>query len=165
MVFTLANLDTFVFAVDEEDGAKKYERETLSGLDGVKVHVEPLKPERGGYELDTTRVKTDVELKLRLAGIKVLSHEEWLQSKGNPCISLTIKVAEYPYPPGSWVFSANLQLVEFAFLLRKPSERTVITWQSGGYTGITTDISAAIRAEVKDQADKFINAYLAANPK
>ena len=50
-------------------------RETLRGLEGVEVLVENLSPEVERDGIDKTTIKTDVELKLRQTGIKVLTPE------------------------------------------------------------------------------------------
>jgi hypothetical protein len=62
------------FALDDE-----YSRESLRGLRGVHVIVEVLRPavKKGG--LTEAMIRTDTELKLRLAGIRVLTQDEALK--------------------------------------------------------------------------------------
>lgn len=52
-------------------------KESLKGLKGVNVLVDNLKPDIEKDGLKTSSIQTDVELKLRMAGIKVLTFEEW----------------------------------------------------------------------------------------
>ena len=58
------------------------DRDTLRGLSAVQVLVEKLDDDakRAGFDVNT--IQTDVELKLRLAGIKVLTAEERLNTPG-----------------------------------------------------------------------------------
>jgi hypothetical protein len=56
------------FASDDE-----YTRESLRGLHGVYVLVEDLRPEVEQAGLTVAMIRTDAELKLRLAGIRVLT--------------------------------------------------------------------------------------------
>lgn len=72
---------TAATAIDSKDG-----RETLRGLKGVYVLVEHLNPEAERDGLDKTTIQTDVELKLRQAGIQVLTGTEWLAEPGAPCL-------------------------------------------------------------------------------
>jgi|SoiMethySBSTD1v2_1073268.scaffolds.fasta_scaffold3308556_1 hypothetical protein len=51
-------------------------RNSLRGLLGVEVIVEDLKPEVERAELSRTQLQTDVELRLRQSGIRVLTEEE-----------------------------------------------------------------------------------------
>ena len=53
---------------------------SFKDLHGVGIVLEPLSPEVETAGLRTTDIQTDVELKLRLAGIPVLSKEEWTSS-------------------------------------------------------------------------------------
>ena len=68
VVFTLVTLDSFVLAQDVDQES----RAVLRGLQGCEVVVENLRPEieRGG--LTREQLQTDMELKFRMAGIKVL---------------------------------------------------------------------------------------------
>jgi len=68
-------------------------RNALRGLSGVYVMPEnPLEEEaiRGGLSQDA--IRTEVELKLRQAGIRVLSREEWEQAPGKPYLQVWPKV-------------------------------------------------------------------------
>ncbi len=74
--FVLASLIAFtlapaILAVDSEST-----RESLRGIPGVYVLIEHLNPDAESDGLTRTQLRTDVELKLRLAGIKVFTREE-----------------------------------------------------------------------------------------
>ena len=73
-------------------------RNTLRGLSGVYVMPEnPLEEDaiRGGLSQDN--IRTEVELKLRLAGIRVLSKEEWEQELGRPYLYVRLNVLKGGY--------------------------------------------------------------------
>ena len=61
------------------------------GDEGIHVVIEELSPEAVKSGLTKDKIRTDVELKLRMAGIKVLSREEVLDSVRNfPCLDVNI---------------------------------------------------------------------------
>ena len=65
-----------------------WQRETLRGLKGVQVLVEGLSPELRDANLDATMVQNDVELKLRQAGIKVVTKTESSTTPGMPALCI-----------------------------------------------------------------------------
>src|SRR5690349_8518843 len=64
----------------------EYSRKSLKGIDGVHVVVETLADAVKQDGLSAQDIQTDVELKLRLAGIKVLTQKENLAMPGYPCL-------------------------------------------------------------------------------
>jgi hypothetical protein len=62
-------------AISSQASARRFaaEAELLSGLDGLRLAVERIKPEIERDGLFGNILLTDMELRLRLAGIKVLS--------------------------------------------------------------------------------------------
>jgi hypothetical protein len=61
-----------------------FSRETLRGLGAVHVVIEHLQPNAERAGLTRSQVQTDVELRLRKAGIRVLKEQEKLASPGMP---------------------------------------------------------------------------------
>ena len=76
-LLTLIGLCPRAFAI----GDSEYSRPTLRGLNSVFVLVEEVDPEIERDGLTASQIKTDVELKLRLAGIKVFSRAEAVKQK------------------------------------------------------------------------------------
>ena len=68
--------------------------ESLLGLEGVGVAIEPIEPdaEKGG--LTMSQLWTDVQFKLLKAGIRVLTSEEWLNAPGKPYLYARVNVAK-----------------------------------------------------------------------
>lgn len=143
--------------------ADKFTRATLRGLKGVWIQIDKLEPEIEKDGLTRNQIQTDVELKLRIAGIKVLTREEWVADISNP--SLHVSPAIVKTKKGrAYVYYINIELNQRIFLERDPNIIAIgCTW-SGGVLGMTHSI-IEIRDNIKDNVDKFINAYLTVNPK
>jgi len=132
----------------------------LRGLEGVQVIVEEIPPEVKREGLTKSQLKTDVELALRMSGIKVLSAEERGQMLSQPILYLNVNVMKTQ--GSAYVFNVHLSARESGITLRG-GMTWAPTWE-WGYVGITPSL-ATIRDYVKDMVDRFINAYLTANPK
>lgn len=132
-------------------------RKTLRGLEGVYVLIS-LDEKIHQVELLESQSKTDVDKKLRTAGIKVL-----LDKPGVPWM----RVHLYSLTNNQdIVYMVHLDLIQDAHLIKnyKLTRLTrVITW-STGYLRRTYRIED-IRSDIKDLTDQFINAYLSVNPK
>jgi hypothetical protein len=139
------------------------ERNTLRGLKGIYVFVEPLKEElvRDGLTVDA--VRTDAELKLRLKGIRVLSEEEWYNEPGGPHLYIAINALKLK-PTNTYVFAIYVGLKQGVSLVRSSDiEVFGITWSTWG-VGITTKLQD-IRVRIEEHLDRFIDAYMSVNPK
>ena len=106
-------------------------------------------------------IQRDVELKLRLAGITIDEKEEkylLYVNVGGLCVS-----------SGTCGYSVKMYFTELVFVPRGDEYIEVVdaaTWMPRGYTGIVgSNKLPSVRDDVKDMVDKFINAFLTANPK
>ncbi len=139
-------------------------RNALRGLSGVYVMPEnPLEEDaiRGGLSQDN--IRAEVEQKLRLAGIRVLSKEEWEQEQGRPYLQVWPKVLKGGVL-GGYMYHITVEFKQYVSLVRSPSVQVFgATWSTEhmGYTPELRDI----RDRMKDRIDKFIDAYLSVNPK
>ena len=77
-------------------GDDEYTRKTLAGLTGLYVSVEHIPDEVQRDGLDTTQILTDVELKLRQAGITVLARQEWLSTAAAPYLYVNVQAIKNP---------------------------------------------------------------------
>ena len=68
----------------------EYNIESLRGLKGVLVILEKLTEDIEKDGLSRSSIQTDVELKLRLAGIKIFTVEEWHKEPGRPFLSVYV---------------------------------------------------------------------------
>lgn len=153
----------------QDDAAKaafaaELTRGSLRDINTVLVLVEDFSNGAKVLSLSKDSIQTDVELKLRLAGMHVATLEEWSEvpSKDVPgqtgldvSVILTddakaafIEVSLYQ----NVVLSRNGQVVLGATTWRKGILRTIPTAQ-------------VIRDIVKDIVDQFLNDWLAVNPK
>ncbi len=132
---------------------------TLKGIKTVYVLIEHLSG--GATELGLTddTVQTDVELKLRLAGLVVVTHEEGFKVPGSPHLYVNLNVTN-----GAEAASVHLELQQNATLERNGQLAFGVgTWSRGKLIAHPSD--RVIRDEIKDLTDQFLNDWLAANPK
>jgi hypothetical protein len=165
----VASLVNPVLAADKasiEELARLSGQVPFTGLIGVYVLITDMDPEAEKDGLAKSTIRTDVELRLRQAGIRVLNSSEWLATPGSPDLFLrlsTLKPKEGPL----YAFGIQLGLVQRVRLARDPNITVMaVTWEATGrYGTIATERLSELRAEVRDMVDEFINNYMAANPK
>lgn len=142
----------------------EHTRNARRGLSGVYVMPEnPLDEDaiRGGLSQDA--IRTDVELKLWQAGIRVLSREEWEQEPGKPYLQVWPRVLKGGVL-GRYIYHITVEFKQYVNLVRSPSVQVFgATWSTEhmGYTPELRDI----REKLKERIDKFMDAYLSVNPK
>lgn len=161
LAIVLLNLSSPLNAIDSEQT-----RSTLRGINGVHVYVASLDPEVRKGGLTDYQIQVDIELKLRTAGIKVLSEKEWLTEEGHPYlwVALAIKRLE---TSSFYVCYMTIEFRQDIFLTRNPGIAGIsTTWEKGALCwGPMASEGEYIRKILKEQADIFINAYLSVNPK
>jgi len=140
--------------------------DTLIGLDSIGVLIENLHPAALEAGLSPDQLQTDVELKLRLAGIKVLSKEEFRRLLLAPYLYVQVTAGKSSNF-SVYAVSVNVDFKQMVFLVRDPNVVTMgATWRSGEVIIAGKDvITEGIRGCVRDLVDEFINDFLAANPK
>ena len=141
-------------------------KHTLKGIKGVGVLVDVLEPDIEKDGLHRSSIQTDVELKLRMAGIKVLTEEETSKEPGAPYVRVSV-FTSIRADLELYVFTIHVALRQLVDLSRDPEIGCVVdTWSSGGSIGTVGSANvASLRDNVKDHVDGFINDYLAENPK
>lgn len=142
-------------------------RLTLTGVAAVEVVVEELSPSLQADGLSKDALKTDVELRLRAAGIRVATTSEALKMPGHPYLYVRVTAMSTTNPSGGcrgFAFAIELEFKQATFLERNRSIWTMApTWSVGGLAvGLTAD---DVRPYVRNCADQFSNAYFAVNPK
>ncbi len=161
----LALLSASVLSPLVAQGDNEGTRATLAGLTGVYVLVEHIPDEAQRDGLDTTQIRTDVELKLRQAGITVLTQQEWLSTAAAPYLYVNVQAIKNS--AGIYAFTVDVELRQRVTLIQNPSMRVLApTWSATGIIGtVGSQKIGSVREDVRDLTDQFINAYLAANPK
>ena len=159
-VLTLA-LQSPLFAING-----KSNRATLRGLSGVGVLVEQLAPEIEREGLIKNQLQIEVELKLKMAGIKVLTKEECLKTPGEPYLYVNVNVNIAKTESDIYPYSIDVLLMQKVSLLRDPKQTTyAVTWSTGGVGSIEKSILSQLRGSVEEMVDIFIKTYLSENPK
>ena len=141
------------------DGAA--DRESLRGLTGVYVLVEKL-PDRLQTLVTDDQIQTDVELRLRKTGIRVLSEEEWLQASGHPTLYVNVNAVSVE---GKYSYSVNADLTQDVMLVRNKATARGNTWSTDGVGQVAEgNLRSRVREVLGDTIDRFANAYLSVNP-
>jgi len=135
--------------------------ETLRGLPGVEVVVEPLPRDLEREGLLRSQVQTEVERRLRIAGLGVLTPEERRNTPGRAFLYVNVNATRGDR--GVYSYAILVSVTQRVALERDPSVRVLaITWLTGG-VGISR--VAQLRESVAAHVGEFITAYAAANPK
>jgi hypothetical protein len=141
------------------------ERETLKGLQGVGVVVKDPGVYASSAGLTISMLRSDVERRLRQAGIAVLSEAERDSTAGWPYLQVAVTVGPLPSRLSGHLYSVEVQFHQQVTLVRVPTVKTgAVTWNTSSF-GVADSPSETIRRSVRDSVDVFINAHLAANPK
>lgn len=159
MILFSMKLHSFAVAQDYEAPLK-----TLDGLKGVYVSIEPLDPDIKGAGLTENQLKMDVERKLRTAGVKVLTKQEWSKAPGRPAFWVRLGSARLGT---NHFFYIIVGLIQDVNLSRAPSFQTSApTWYISSGIGTTGgELGELCRRTVKEMTDIFINQYLSVNQK
>jgi len=145
--------------------------ESLKGLGGVEVLVEEVKAELEEYNLTAIQIQTNVEAKLREAEIKVLSKEEneKVQPLRRPYLYVKINSHKLPWKREVIAYSVEIALNQLVTLPAQPKSARKPFFAPTWYKNIVSAAFPKDFAEIKDGVnlltDKFIKAYLTANPK
>ncbi len=138
-------------------------QKALVGLKGLKVINPTIEPELERLGLSRDQIKTDVESRLGKAGVRILTREEWVKTPGRAGFSVEIICSNIP-ETGIFVYGINMNLFEEVTVARGFSAVGSI-WNLGTAGGVEKTKIGQVREVLGDLVDKFINDYLAANPK
>ena len=148
----------FAFTADKRD--------TLRGLREVSVLVEYLPDDVEREGLSREHLTRDIEVRLRQAGLRVLTISEIANSPGAPYLY----VAVYPITGPSVnlnAYAIGLTLKQLVQLSRNPTtEFFATTWEGPAPpSSLSAPRLLDIRARVSDAVRRFIIDYQAVNPK
>ncbi len=137
----------------------------LSGLKGVFVLVKELDPDANKIGLTKEIIQQDVELKLRMAGINVLTQRERYSEPGKPFLYINLNIIT---TSDSFAYNILVELMQKVRLVRMPDlVHTGTTWSKGstGHVSLNRMPEQVIRNRIKGLVDLFLNDYLSVNPK
>jgi hypothetical protein len=143
----------------------KSNRATLRGLKSLGVLIEHLPPEIEKEGLSRDQLRASVELKLRKAGMRVLTREESFGTAGEPHLYININVNVAKTESDIYPYSIDLLLIQRISLVRDPNITTYgVTWSTGGVGSIGKTIVRELGESVEGMVDVFLKAYLEENP-
>jgi hypothetical protein len=158
VLWSLIGLPALGRCADDGDFA----RATLRGLQGVYVLIEDLPPESERAGLTTQQLQTDVEERLRHAGIPVLTKDQAFRVQGAPYLYVYVHLL--PHPLGLMVYSILVEVNQRASLDRNGLSASVSTWSVQRLGTVGSRHLAAVRNDVRNQIDHFIHVYRSVNP-
>src|SRR5690349_10590938 len=141
-------------------------RDTLRGLSDISVLVEYLPDDVEREGLNREHLQRDIEVRLRQAGLHVLTLSDIAKSPGAPYLY----VAVYPIT-GSLVnlnaYGSGLTLKQLVQLSRNPTtEFFATTWEGPALSSLLSAPTVLdIRRNISDAVERFIVDYLAMNQK
>jgi len=133
----------------------------LKGIPGVYVLINGISDEAEKDGLSELMIRKDVELKLRIVGIKVYSKDEYDKS---PDAALNIQISKY-CSLNTYAYHIRADVYETVQLNRDPSIRIAApTWRSPITIGmINKENLSELRDSILDLVDFFVNEFLALN--
>jgi hypothetical protein len=144
--------------------AEVRDKESLRNVPGMGVHMD-ISDECKAYGLTDSQIRSDVELKLRTAGVKILSENEREDAPGRPWLYVRAHCVgdEDGYPIA---FRTDVSFHQDVHLERNRHLVVLPTWDSSATLGVTNSQNLLrIRDSMKRLVDQFLNDYLAVNPK
>lgn len=140
-------------------------RAPLRGISGVNVLVEDLPANVEALGLRRETIRTEVELRLRRNRVSVVSLSIESIEKETPTLMVTVDVLEHPRLD-LYAVHVTVELMQSASLDRDRRRSVwVSTWSDGLKMFRDSRALPDVRSNVGELVDRFINDYLAANPR
>jgi hypothetical protein len=147
-----------------ETAPEDAERESLRGLSGIEVHVEPLDSEIEQLGLTTGKIEQDIRQRLQKSGVKLLTERERLATP--PAAILIVRMDTLHDRIGRYFYSTDLLLAQ-RVKLETPGapEASAVTWKKLGVVSTVADDNVKhLEDQVLRKVDQFIKDYLGVNP-
>jgi len=145
--------------------AQGYDTATLKGSTAVCVQVDPGLDDLSQYDLTEEEFQTAIELRLRIAGIRVLPYSTDLYK--DPTIGfLVLRLSSRLDPVSKSYFAVGMELAygQQAVLMRDRGVALLATtWRRNTIGTVGTAKVRQLVEGAKDLADMFANAFLSAN--
>ncbi len=137
------------------------ELELLRGLDGFQLIVERIKPEIERDGLFRSTLREDMELRLRIGGVKVLSDEEAENKPDAPCLYLHVDALKCSL---GYAYNMRLSLREPVKLVRSNIKVSATILRIFDEVAISSNLSD-LRDAAGESVEEFIKIWKAANRK
>jgi hypothetical protein len=139
-------------------------KETLRGLPGVTVVIEPLQATAEQDGLTQKQLHADVEHQLRAAGIRVLTQDEWRSTPGSPYLYVNVSALKKSY--SLYTYSIEVCLNQLVTLLRDQHiQEFAETWETREVGTVGKERLVTVRESVAAHVNTFIHDYCAVNPR
>ena len=137
---------------------------SLSGLTAFNVSIGDLSTEVRQDGLKAEQVRSDIELKLRAAGIKIIPQSTWIDTVGAG--ELYVEASALKHAGGQYSYCIQVRVIQRVSLLTKPTHETLAATWSTSVMGVvgSSGVATKIRGEVGAETDRFVTSYLSANP-
>ncbi len=139
--------------------ASEHQTASLRGIRSMSVVVEEIKPGISG--LTEKAIQTDVELKLRMTGVKVDS-----SAKTYLYVQVTWLSTHMGGRHVGYGYYVQVKFEQGVTALETGWQGIASTWGSGSIGSSPTEgAGRRIRRTVKENVDEFLNDYLSVNPR
>ena len=139
-------------------------KETLRGLPGVAVVIEPLHPTTERDGLTQHQLLTEVEQQLKNAGIRVLTQEKWRKTPGAPYLYVNVAALKKSY--GLYAYAIEVCLNQLVMLIRdQQTQEFAETWETREVGTVGKKQLSTVRNSVAAHVAVFIRDYFAVNPR
>jgi len=142
-------------------------RKTLAGLPGFFVAVEDMDTAAARVGVSAAVIQSDVESKLRGAGIKLYTQDDFKNVLEVPQLYINInELALHGAQAGLFTYNASAEVRQAIKLSRDPTiSSTSVTWRAPATVGTvgSDNFYTAVRDVVREQVDLLITAYRDAN--
>ncbi len=153
----------FLLGVEARAQTSEQQQETLRGLSGIAVVVEPLNAEVEQDGLSAQQLQAAVERQLQEAGIRVLSKDEWSTTLGGPYLYINVAVLKKDY--GLYAYSVEVCVNQLVALLRDQEiKQFAETWERREVGTVGVEKLASLEQSVAAHVEAFVTAYRAVNP-
>jgi len=141
---------------------ENFARETLRGLEGVYVNINLAGSSGIDIKSLSKQIQSDVESKLKSAGIKLLSKEELFSVTGGPFLLVRVDLMEHE---GKYISFILIQLYQHVFLIKTPRDVTypAVTWSTDGVQVVLNALEQ-LRGIVLEEVDRFALEFRSTNP-
>ena len=157
----------FMFALlisgDAVGGSSKLDAESLAGIEGVGVLVEGLDNEVEAAGLSVADLQTRIELRLRVAGVRVLTKGTFPRY---PTVYANINALAPANSPVVF-YSYHLSFGQAVYTNTEPQQIIfgATTWEKGGIARVPrASFRDDVLGDVALLVDAFANAFLSVNP-
>jgi len=152
-----------VFSLAAVAQAQARPKESLRGLNGVYIHIEPVDKDVEAGGLSANQILKAVQAQLREGGIPL--HDEPQLADGSANLVVTVDILKHPQ--GAYLYSVEVSLLQEVHLARRRDSDPfpAQTWSAKAIGLTSANRMDLILAPIKDKVSEFVADYLAVNPR